>query len=312
MKVAIVGGAGFIGTNLALALLKEKHTVVSVDEKEEYFRNNVVREAGANIEMLQFNKDTIFDECLNGCDLVFHLISTTCPSTSNQLIAEEVSVNSSITVNILEACIRNGVRKIIYISSGGTVYGDKKCPIREDEKNDPINAYGIQKLVNEKLLFLYNYLYGMDYVVARLSNPYGPYQRPNGKLGALTTFVNKALNDEQINVYGDGSIIRDYIYIDDAINAIVRLAMTQCNEKIYNIGSGVGVSINELLSIIETVVGKPLNVNYLAKRSVDLQMNVLDVSRYEYEFGRLNLTSIEEGIIKLMKFMKLEKKSEIL
>ncbi len=146
----------------------------------------------------------------------------------------------------------------------------------------------------------------MNYSIIRLANPYGPYQRPNGRLGAVTTFVYKAMNDELITVYGDGSVVRDYIYIDDAIAAIINIACSNNLERIYNVGSGVGISINQLLRIISSVLNKPLKVEYSDKRLVDVPINYLDISRYEKEYGRLNNVSLEEGIRATELFMRLK------
>ena len=121
------------------------------------------------------------------------------------------------------------MKKIIFISSGGTIYGEGKCPLSEEAPTNPITTYGIQKLTIEKIIYLYSYIHGIDYRIVRMANPYGPYQRPNGKLGAVTTFTYKALKNEMIEIYGDGTNVRDYIYIDDAIAAIINVAMKDTN-----------------------------------------------------------------------------------
>ena len=124
----------------------------------------------------------------------------------------------------LYVCIRCGVKKVVFVSSGGTVYGKEvDCPLKEKTATNPISSYGVQKITIEKLLYLYRYMYGLDYRIIRLANPYGPYQRPNGVLGAVTTFTYKALKGDEITVYGDGSVVRDFIYIDDAIRAIMKI-----------------------------------------------------------------------------------------
>lgn len=194
---------------------------------------------------------------------------------------------------------------MIFISSGGTVYGKiTKCPIPEDTITYPISSYGVQKITIEKLLYLYKYMYGLDYRVVRLANPYGPYQRPNGKLGVITTFTYKALNKEEISIYGDGSVIRDFIYIDDAVNAIVTLANNECKYSTYNIGSGKGTSVNEALKAIESTLGVELAINHTKARPVDVPVNYLDVSRYEKEFGQVCNYDLTEGIKKTVAFMR--------
>lgn len=305
MNIAIFGAAGFIGTNLSIVLARNrKNYITLVDEREDYFNKSpVANRKNVRVYIADYNKKSSFAEAVSGCDLVFHLISTTCPATSNQSIAEEISVNVSVTVSLLEACVKARIGRFIFISSGGTVYGQKMCPVSEKEMTDPVNTYGIQKLAIEKLLFLYHHLYGLEYKIARLSNPYGPYQRPNGRLGALTTFLYKALHEEKITIYGNGNTVRDYLYIDDVIRALLVLSTERCSKNIYNIGSGTGTSLNELIGLIEQETGLKLETEYLPARSVDLEKNILDVSRFETEFGKIQTIKLAEGIRKLITFL---------
>lgn len=305
MNIAILGAAGFVGTNLTVELAKNKENVITVvDEKKEYFSSSVnlpnVKES-----LLAFKSDADFSAVLEGQDIVYHLISTNNPTSSNQDIGHDITDNIKISINLLEACVRKHVKKIVFISSGGTVYGKTTdLPIREETVTNPITTYGIQKLTIEKLLYLYQYVYGLEYAVVRLSNPYGPHQRPNGKLGVVTTFIHKAIKGEKLVVYGDGSVVRDYIYISDAIDGIIRIANSDCEERIFNLGSGKGTSVNEIIHMIERVVQVPVEIEYVDKRSVDVPINVLDISKFEQHFGRLHLKSLEEGIFLTMRFLK--------
>lgn len=306
MKITILGAAGFIGTNLALHFLKTNDEITLVDEKEEYFRNIPSLKSVKRV-CIKFDPESLgFDEIVKEQDMVYHLISTNNPTTSNRNIGKDLTDNILITIHLLEACVRNHVKRVIFISSGGTVYGpDANCPIKEEEETNPINTYGIQKLTIEKILYLYCYMYGLDYRVIRLSNPYGPYQRPNGKLGVITTFIYRALNNQIISVYGDGSVIRDYIYVEDAIKGIVRIATCEAEDKIYNLGSGVGTSVNDIIDIIRNITGRNLEVKYDEKRSVDVPINVLDVGRFRAICGdKLENVSLEEGIRKTIRFME--------
>lgn len=201
--------------------------------------------------------------------------------------------------------MRSNVKKMIFISSGGTVYGKEVCcPLKEETPTYPISSYGLQKITIEKLLYLYHHMYNLDYRVVRLANPYGPYQRPNGILGAVTTFTYKALNNEEITVYGDGSVIRDFIYIDDAVEAIIKIATQNVEQKTFNLGCGYGTSIKQLLDIISSTLKLHLKIKYVEGRSVDVPVNYLDIQRYEKYFGTLNPISLEEGIKKTAEFMQ--------
>lgn len=309
MKNLLLGAAGFIGTNLAIELAKNpKNKLTLVDRNKDYFKTVVKMNIG-NINVMESNLtfDMDFDSILKGQDVVYHLVSTTVPTTSNQHISQELVSNVIFSANLFEACIRCGVEKVVFISSGGTVYGkESDCPLKEKTATNPISSYGVQKITIEKLLYLYRYMYGLDYRIIRLANPYGPYQRPNGVLGAVTTFTYKALQGEEITVYGDGSVVRDFIYIDDAIKAIVKIVEGENKHRTFNLGCGYGTSIKKVLETIEKVLGIKLNVSYVEGRKVDVPVNYLDISRYEKYYGALNPISLEEGILKTADFMKKE------
>ena len=161
----------------------------------------------------------------------------------------------------------------------------------------------MQKITIEKLLYLYRYLYGLDYRIIRLANPYGPYQRPNGIQGAVTTFTYKALKGEDIVVYGDGSVVRDFIYIDDAIRGMIKIVDGENKHHTFNLGCGYGTSIKQLIDIISSTLNVELKVTYKEARKVDVPVNYLDISRYEKYYGALNPISLQEGIMRTAQFM---------
>lgn len=305
MNVLLFGAAGFIGTNLALKLREVPDTRLTlVDVNKNYFSPALSAE-NITIKESPIGLDTDFAALFEGQDVVYHLVSTTVPTTSNQQIADELSANVVMTAKLLDGCVKSGVKKIVFISSGGTVYGKQTaCPLSEETPTNPISAYGVQKVTIEKLLYLYHYMHNLDYRVIRLANPYGPYQRPNGILGAVTTFTYKALRGEEIPVFGDGSVVRDFIYIDDAVRAIINIATGDTAHKTFNLGSGYGTSIRQVLTAIENALGLKLNINWLPGRPVDVPVNYLDISRYEAAFGPLSPLSLEEGILKTAAFMK--------
>lgn len=305
MNIVILGAAGFVGTNLTLELAKDRENIITVvDEKMEYFSSSTEL---PNIKrcLLDFKPDVDFTDVLEGQDTVYHLISTNNPTSSNKNIGHDITDNIKISINLLEACVCKHIKKIVFISSGGTVYGKTASfPIKEEAVTNPITTYGIQKLTIEKLLYLYHYVYDLEYAIIRLSNPFGPFQRPNGKLGVVTTFIHKAMKGEKLVVYGDGSIVRDYIYITDAVNGIVRIANSDCEERIFNLGSGKGTSVNEVINTIEKVIRIPVEIEYVDSRPVDVPVNFLDISKFERCFGKLNLKTLEEGIYLTMNFLK--------
>ena len=246
-----------------------------------------------------------FTHLLVGQDVVFHLLSTTVPTTSNLQISQELTANVVHSAKLFEACAACGVKKVVFFSSGGTVYGKAAaCPLCEDTPTDPITSYGIQKLTIEKLLYLYHHMYGFDYRIIRLANPYGPYQRPNGVLGAVTTFTYKALKHEPITVYGDGSVVRDFIYIDDAVRGILNIVSGDAPERVYNLGSGHGTSIREVLDTIRCELEIEPEIIWRDARTVDVPVNYLDITRYEHTYGTLNPIPLEQGIRKTAEFLK--------
>jgi UDP-glucose 4-epimerase len=307
MKIILLGAAGFIGTNLALRLAEDKNNHITlVDVKKEYFYNaELVELENVEIKESAMDIESDFEELLTGQEVVYHLVSTTVPTTSNQYISQELIANVVMTAKMLDACVKCDVKKVAFISSGGTVYGKEvSCPLKENATTNPISSYGIQKVTIEKLLYLYRYMYGLDYRVIRLANPYGPYQRPNGLLGAVTTFTYKALKGEEIVVYGDGSVIRDFIYIDDAVRGILNIVNGEGKYRVFNLGCGYGTSIRDVLEAVHQALNIEMNVIYKPGRKVDVPVNYLNITRYETEYGELNPICLHDGVMKTATFMK--------
>ena len=314
MNSTLIGGCGFLGTNLAAALAARSGSrkggapdvITVVDRKEEYFQH--ILEMGlSGVRFLEgdFRPDTDFDRQVKGADVVYHLACTTIPGTSNQNIPEELEANVIPTARLLDACVRQHVGRVVFLSSGGAVYGKKgACPVREDMVTYPISSYGIQKVTIEKLLYLYRYQEGLDYRVIRLANPYGPYQRPNGRLGVVTTFIYRALTDHHLEVYGDGSVIRDFLYIDDAVRGILNIVDGENDLRVFNLGSGHGTSVAEVIEAVRRTVYPDLTVDYIAGRPTDVPANYLDISRYESIYGCLHPISLEEGIRRTASFLE--------
>lgn len=306
MNLLILGAAGFIGTNLVIQLAKNiEDKITLVDKNKDYFFN-IKKFNFSNVEIKESTLDENMDfNMLEGKDIVYHLVSTNVPTTSNQHISQDIQANVLFSSNLFDACVKYGVKKVVFISSGGTVYGkESSCPLSENTPTNPISSYGIQKITIEKLLYLYNYMYGLDYRIIRLANPYGPYQRPDGVLGAVTTFTYKALKGEEIHVYGDGFVIRDFIYIQDAINAVMKIVDGENKHHVFNLGCGYGTSIKKLLETIEYALDIKVNVIYKEGRKVDVPVNYLDISRFEKYYGKLNPVPLTEGIKRTAGFMK--------
>ena len=312
-RILILGAAGFIGTNLTLRLLAEKKQPVLFDRAGVAYPAAVQKAIDAGCAEAVFGSFSAPGEGgwiqllpqLNEVDTVYHLISTTCPTNSNRDVAAEMEDNLISTIRFLDACVKAGVKKIVFLSSGGTVYGKEHTGIcREEEEAFPISSYGVQKLAIEKMLYLYHEMYGLDYRIVRLSNPYGPYQRPNGVQGVVTTFTWKALNGQPIEIYGDGSVVRDYIYIEDAVEGILRIADREGKHRLYNLGRGEGRTVSDVVEAITKVLGKRPEVIYKPGRPVDVPVNVLDISRFREDFGAFEPVSLQTGIRRLVDFYR--------
>jgi len=309
--IFVLGAGGFIGTNLCRRLISDGKKLVVFDREGtgldalSLYADSIQAPTPIVIygDFDDFRDTNLGDKYLTDVGIVYHLISTTCPTNSNKNIASEMDSNVITTINLLDACVRNNVDRVIFLSSGGTVYGkDHTGVLREDDEAYPISSYGIQKLTIEKMLYLYGEMYNLDYRVVRLANPYGPYQKPNGIQGVVSTFTWKSLNDESITVYGDGSVIRDYIYIDDAVDGIIKISSDQAKYKLYNLGSGMGTSVSQVIECISKALNKELDIQYTPGRQVDVPKNVLDVSRFISDFGNPYRIQLEEGIRKLADF----------
>jgi UDP-glucose 4-epimerase len=219
------------------------------------------------------------------------------PASSNANPQLDVTSNVLPTLQMLEIARTSGLRKVIYVSSGGAIYGiPEQVPITEDHPTNPICAYGIHKLAIEKYLHLFHYLSQLEYGVLRISNPYGidqPFNRPQG---VIASFLHKVIQQEPLDVWGDGSVVRDYIHIDDVIDACVLMIGHQGPSRVFNIGTGAGHSLLDLIQIIERLTGKPVAVGFRKSRPVDVPVNVLDINRAISELGWRPTTRIEDGM----------------
>ena len=297
MNCLILGGAGFIGSHLTEALLQLGHRVRVFDRFDIDLSN--LADVLPQIELFRgdFLNESDMSCALKDIDLVVHLISTTLPQGSNENPVFDVETNVVGSLRMLNLARKQGVRKIIFLSSGGTVYGHSaQCPILESDQTNPDCSYGICKLTIEKYLYLFNHLYDLDYVVLRVANPFGERQNPIRGQGVIVSFLWKFLKNEPITVWGDGSVTRDYFYVDDLVSAILAVVERNAPSKIYNIGSGVSHSLNELLSIMEKVTGRKPYVQYTSSRKLDVPINFLDISRARKELSWQPQISICEGI----------------
>ncbi|MEK3663767.1 NAD-dependent epimerase/dehydratase family protein [Paenibacillus sp. FSL F4-0236] len=303
MNVFILGGAGFIGAHLTKKMCESNYNVTVYDR---HITDKSLPDVEFNAIEGDFLTEERFDNLLENQDVVIHLISTVSPYSSMLNISDSYKNDVIKTLALLEAVKRKGIKKVIFLSSGGTVYGDfnEVDLLNEDSNSHPLNHYGIMKLTIEKILLMYNQLYDMNNIILRVANPYGPGQDPEKKIGAISVFLDTILTGNTITVWGDGSTVRDYIEISDVIEAImstVEYIHTEHSVKpIFNVGTGIGTSILEIIKQIEMITNVKAHVDYKSMRDIDVKRNVLDPRRAKEYLRFESKINVDQGIRKLL------------
>ena len=301
-RVLITGGSGFLGQNLIRHLSRNGYQTVCLDRYEASF----LQECNTEFVQGDISEDKQLMGFLEGVDVVIHLACTILPQMSNSDPYFDLMTNVGGTLSLLDSAVKNNVKKLIFLSSGGTVYGvPQTVPIREDHPTNPTCSYGISKLMIEKYLRLYRNLHGLNSCAVRLSNPYGPYQRVKSAQGVIPVFCYKALTDQPIEIWGDGSVKRDFIYVDDVVSAITKLIETEESFPFeLNIGSGIAQSLNDLLDLISKVTGKKLDRRYTPGRAFDVPINILDTSLAQKTLQWKTEFSLKEGLERTVAYIK--------
>ena len=305
--VLVLGGSGFMASHLVEALLEDGCRVRVFDRT----RNPAGPYSDVEFCLGDWTNSGQVAAALDGCQTVFHLLATTDPRTSNNDPVHDLETNLTASVRLLELARKSSVKKIIFASSGGTVYGvPSTLPIPEHHETKPICSYGIHKLAIERYLDLYQRLHGLDYCVLRISNAFGERQRPNASQGAVTVFLDKALRGEEIEVWGDGSVVRDYVYVGDVASAFCQAARHEGTPRVFNIGCGQGLSVNQLLSAIEALLGRPVARRYLPSRPFDVPVNVLDISQAAAHLDWRPQHSFSEGLRRTLEWLQSVRQSD--
>ena len=295
MKVLVLGGSGFLGSHIVDKFLAEKHDVSVYDLYPERFRRSPAK---ISFYTGDFGNVGALDELIgSGFDAVIHCVSTTTPKSSNESPEFDIQSNVIGTLYLLDICVKHKVGKVIFLSSGGTVYGDIGNMDTVDELHSvrPMCSYGVSKLTIEHYLDVYKHLRGLDYVALRLSNPYGERQSPLRALGALTVFLHRTLKRQKVEVWGDGAVTRDFIYVGDVANAVY-LATINPISGVYNVGTGIGLSLRDILSEITEVVKEEPSVIWMAARSFDVPRIVLNANKLKAATDWKCAVALKEGV----------------
>lgn len=300
--ILVMGAGGFIGKPLCLELAKNNFVRA--------FNLSDIKEFSSvqNIEVVTGNFENIndFDALLENVDMVYHLISTTIPSDDTSIIPSEIAQNIIPTVRLLECMVNKGVSNIIFASSGGTIYGETGDHMNcVSDPLNPICSYGVQKKVIEAYLEFYGIKYGINYKIARLSNPYGLGQDPNKPQGVIPIFINRLLNGEYIKIFGDGTNQRDYIYLDDLIEGLIKLGEYIGIEHIFNLGFGKTHSLLEIVNSIEQIANINYNqIIYEPMRTCDVSKTILEVKSTHILLNWFPKVDMEQGIERILSRLK--------
>lgn len=305
-RALVVGGNGFIGSHLVQKLVATGWDV-TVLHKYEQPRYSEMPEA-ARFFRGDLTQESLLAEAVAEQDVVFHLLWTTTAihEVANRDPAADVQANLVPTIHLIEACRTARVGRLIFTSSGGTVYGRTRvAPIPEDHPNNPVTAYGVSKLAVEKYLQMFNHLHNLDFAIFRPSVPYGPYQNPLARQGAVAVFLYRVAKGLPLTIWGDGSVTRDYFYISDLVDALI-LGSTHPlhSQRIFNLGGAEEVSLNQLIAQVEATVGRKAQVEYQPARDFDAPRVLLDTDRAETVLGWQPKVLMKDGLAKTWEWMQ--------
>ncbi|MFZ2890858.1 NAD-dependent epimerase/dehydratase family protein [Sulfuricurvum sp.] len=305
-RVLIIAGNGFIGSRIKTIFNEdaEVESIIVLDERDSRFQQTALSKViniKCSLEDMTVIKNAILDYQISH---IVYLYSATVPATSNNMIDIDIKNNLLHLIAILDIAVELNIKKIVYASSGGAIYGNINDEfISEETCSNPISSYGIIKNTCEQYLGLYNKLYGLSFISLRISNPFGPMQDPNAKQGVVAKFIYYALNKQIFEIWGDGNIIKDYIFIDDVARAFLKsLNIDYCGN--INIGSGVGVSLNDLIDTIEKILNIRVERKYIPKKSHDVERNVLSIIKAKGLLGWQSNTTLHDSILETIDWQK--------
>lgn len=274
-NIGVFGAKGFIGRHLVRRLASSGQPVVAFGRG---FPSNYSDVIGYPIEVREIDfRDVIGTQAkIQDISTVVQLINSSSPSLGNSHVGADFKSNVEPHVHFIESCVVSGVKSFLFVSSGGTVYGNPSyLPIDEDHPTCPISSYGLTKLIIEHYVRLLTQHSDMGYVNLRVSNPFGPGQAINKGQGLIASILQKRMDGNTVPIYGDGSIQRDYLYIDDVIDALIAGIDTEGLKATVNIGSGIGRSVLDVIAALENIVGEKIAVSFLEGRSTDARSNIL-------------------------------------
>ena len=300
-RIVVLGADGFIGRHLVAELAgTPENRIVAFDRFPVHGAGRSHPFSGyTNVEVVPgdfFNRDDVAAVLEEG-DYAFHLVSTTNPATSIHDPLVDVDTNIRGSVELLQACAAKGIARVLFLSSGGAVYGDIDSDrIDESTITSPLSPYAIGKLTIEHYLRYFKFVSGLDYIVYRAANPYGPGQNVLGSQGVIPIFMHKVLQNSPVTILGDGSMVRDYFYVGDLTQMITSSFARAHEHDLYNLGSGRGTTVNQLVEAIERCIGHEVEKVHCPMPPTYVQRSVLNIDRFIAEYGVSTSTSLEDGL----------------
>ncbi len=305
-RVVVVGGGGFIGTNLIRTLLDHDVEVIGYGHKPRFARAI----ADAQWVECDLHSNDESHETLEGCDLVYYLAGNASPMDAERSVSQHASTNLIPAIRFFERCAQLGVKRIVSVSSGGMVYGSgAPLPSNETTPTNPTNSYALTKIAVEQYLTLFDQRTSMRGISLRVANPFGPYQLPRAGQGLIAAVLDRMHENRAVDIYGDDGTIRDYIYISDVIDAMLRAGIYEGDHGVFNIGSGVGRSVREVLSAIEQALDQQIEINHCPSRPVDIEASVLDTTLAQSQLGWSSKIPFHEGLIGAFEWMQTYRKA---
>lgn len=303
MNILVTGGAGFIGSNIVDAYISKGHNVVIIDNMSTGVKDYINPKAKFyEIDVCDTGISKVFEE--NKIDLINHHAAQIDLRKSVDDPAFDINVNIAGSVNLLQNAIKSGVKKFIFASTGGAIYGEHDYfPADEEHPTRPYAPYGINKMCVEKYLYYYNHVYGLDYVVLRYANVYGPRQNPHGECGVIAIFTDKILNGQQPVINGPGDQTRDYVFVNDVVNANV-LALDAKGPVIYNVATTKETDVNYIFNRINRFAGTNFEEKHGPAKLGEQKRSVLSYEKIMKELGWTPKTEIEEGLKITTEFFK--------
>lgn len=303
MKILVTGGAGFIASHIADAFIEEGHEVFVLDNLQTGFEKNVNSKA-------VFIKKNICDKSLaelfekEKFDVVNHHAAQMDVRRSVADPEFDATTNILGTINLLQNCVKTGVKKFMFASTGGAVYGEQSYfPADEKHDTNPLSPYGISKLAVEKYIYFYNQQYGLNYSITRYANIYGPRQNPFGEAGVIAIFTTRLLNGEQPVINGTGKQTRDYVFVKDVVKANLTV-LNDTESSIYNVGTGIETDVNQLFHELNNIIGSNKEEKHGPQAAGEQLRSVITSDKMFKKFGWRPSTKLTDGLSETVEFFK--------